>query len=240
MARIDFERMTRDEIGALAPSSVAILPTASIEQHGPHCPVGTDTMCCMAVARGAAAAVGENLRVFVCPPVHYAASHHHRPWPGVMSLKSTVFADVLHDLLESLALAGFRRVLILNGHGGNQYVIKQVAHDFMLDHGGVQVAADSYWDIAREALEAVPTPAPVGVPGHAGDFEASLIMHLDSSLVRRENIPVLAERHGSPDAARGTGVSDDASQASAELGRAFLDAAVAEVAKTVRSLAAAP
>lgn len=236
MARLDFERLTRDEIGLYAPSSVAILPTASIEQHGPHCPVGTDTMCCMAVARGAAERTGEDLRVFVCPPVHYAASHHHRPWPGVLSLKSTVFADVLQELLESLEVSGFRRVFILNGHGGNQFVIKQAANDFMLEYGHVQVVAESYWDVAREALEAVPTPGLVSVPGHAGDFETSLILYLDSTLVRRENIPVQAVPGGSS-GWRGSGTSDDASKASAELGQKYLDAAVAEVANTVRSLA---
>ena len=51
MAHVAFERLTRDEIGALAPSAVAVLPTAAIEQHGPHNPVGLDTMCCIAVAR---------------------------------------------------------------------------------------------------------------------------------------------------------------------------------------------
>lgn len=252
VARLAFERLTRDEIGAIAPDSVALLPTAAIEQHGPQCPVGLDTMCCSAVANAAADAVGDDVQIVVCPPQSYGSSHHHLPFPGVLTLTSQTFAVVLGEILESLWLSGFRRVLVLNGHGGNKQLIQQAARDFVLQHHDMRVSAGCYWDIARDALEAVPTPQPVHIPGHGGDFETALMLHLHPDLIHTELIPVEgstpnvfdsglpnvthAAWQGMP-GARATGLSDDVAQATAELGRQYFETAVAEVAKLLRGLA---
>ncbi len=251
MAHLAFERLTRDEIGELAPSALAILPTAAIEQHGPHNPVGLDTMCCMAVARGAAAEVGPDLPVVVCPPLHFGSSHHHLPWPGVLTLKSNTFSVVLHELLDSLRMMGFRNILVLNGHGGNELLIQQKARDFVLEHRDVQVVAGSYWDIAREALEAIPRDGDFGIPGHAGSFETALMLHLDPGLVHQDLIPigggtwpsggarnVTSVRHDSFPGARPTGASDDAANGTADLGQRYLEAAVAAVAAQLRDMSA--
>lgn len=250
MAHVAFERMTRDEIGALAPSAVAILPTAAIEQHGPHNPVGLDTMCCMAVARAAAEAAGPDLNVVVTPPLHFGSSHHHLPWPGVLTLTSHTFGVVVYELLDSLRMMGFRRVLILNGHGGNEFLVQQTARDFVLDFREMHVVAGSYWDVAREALEAVPREGGFSIPGHAGSFETSLMLHLDPDLVRTDHIPVTGDtplpaglanvteaRDGDFLGDRPTGVSDDASHGTAELGRQYLEAAATAVAAQIREIA---
>ena len=252
MAHVAFERLTRDEIGALAPSAVAVLPTAAIEQHGPHNPVGLDTMCCIAVARGAADLAGPDLNAIVCPPLHFGSSHHHLPWPGVLTLTSRTFGVVLYELLDSLRMMGFRRVLILNGHGGNEFLIQQTARDFVLAFREMHVVAGSYWDIAREALEAVPHDGEFSIPGHAGSFETSLMLHLDPDLVHTDRIPVRSGRWPSggignvTDVRTGgfpgdlpTGASDDAVHATAELGRRYLETAVAEVAAQIREIATA-
>ena len=250
MAYVQFERLTRDEIGELAPSAVAILPTAAIEQHGPHNPVGLDTMCCMAVARGAATEVGPDRPVVVCPPLHFGSSHHHLPWPGVLTLKSCTFSIVLQELLESLRLMGFRSILVLNGHGGNEFLIQQAARDYVLANRDMQVVAGSYWDIARQGLEAIPSDGEFGIPGHAGSFETALMLYLDPGLVRTDLIPVdggswpggdapnvTSVRHDSFPGARPTGASDDASHATVELGRRYLEAAVAAVASQLHEMA---
>ena len=260
MAYTALERLNRDEIGDRAPSAVAVMPTAAIEQHGPHNPVGLDTMCCMAVARGAAEAAGE-VDVIVSPPLHFGSSDHHRPFPGVLSLRSGTFSQVLYEVVESLALSGFRRILILNGHGGNILLIQQVARDFVLANPDARVAAAAYWDIARPRLEAVEAARPVNVPGHGGDFETALMLHLDSELVRSDLVPVKDAdrddprtpqsllsslpprssnvsdiRYGSFPGARITGLSDDASVATEELGRQYFQIAVEEAAALIRSL----
>ena len=251
MARIALDRLTRDEIGAMAPTSIALLPTAAIEQHGPQCPVGLDTICCLAVAGAAAEAVGDGLNVVVCPPLHFGSSDHHRPFPGVLSLRSGTFALVLHELLESLMLSGFRQILILNGHGGNALLIQQTTRDFVLRNHGMHVVAGCYWDIARAALEAVPTAKPVAIPGHGGDFETALMLHLHPELIHADKIPVTGDQpvsfasriasvadvlYRDFPGQRVTGLSDDASQATPELGRQYFETAVAEVARLIRSM----
>ena len=98
----------------------------------------------------------------------------------------------------------------------------------------MHVVAGSYWDVAREALEAVPRDGGFSIPGHAGSFETSLMLHLDPELVRTEHIPVTGDtplpaglanvteaRDGEFLGDRPTGVSDDASHGTAELGRQY-------------------
>ena len=254
MARIAFERMTRDEIGEIAPDGIAVLPTAAIEQHGPHCPVGLDTINCVAVANGAAEAVRDDLNVVVCPCQHFGSSDHHWPWPGVLTLRSTTYLTVVLELLDSLRRMGFRQVLVLNGHGGNELLIQQAARDFVLDNQDMHVVAGSYWDIARAALEAVPTDGAFLIPGHAGDFETSVMLYLHEELVRLDRRPdpgaavVRGARianvanwsaqqiYGPPN----SGVSDDASRASAQLGRRYFEVAVSEVARLITGMCEAP
>ena len=257
MSFTDLARLTRDQIGARAAQAVAVLPTAAIEQHGPHNPVGLDTMCCMAVARGAAEASGD-LDVMVSPPIHFGSSHHHRPFPGVLSLRSSTFSQVLYEIVESLVLSGFRRILILNGHGGNILLIQQLARDFVFTHPDIRVVAGAYWDIARHRLQAVEADRPVLIPGHGGDFETALMLHLHPDLVREDLVPVAHADRDDPrnrssrssrvlenvadvtfesfPGSRITGLSDDARAATADLGRKYYDIAVEETAALIRSL----
>ncbi len=260
MAYSEFARLTRDQIGQRAAAAVALLPTASIEQHGPQHPVGLDTMCCLAVARGAAEAA-QGVDVIVAPPLHFGSSDHHRPFPGVLTLRSPTFYRVLTEVVESLRLSGFRRILILNGHGGNYLMLQQVARDFVLANPDMRVAGGAYWDIARPRLEAVPAARQVLVPGHGGDFETALMLHLHPDLVRQDLLPVQHADRDDPRSAataipplrgganvadidyaifpgaRVTGLSDDARAATAELGRQYYQIAVEEVADLLRSLA---
>src|SRR5690606_34149216 len=147
------EEMTRDQIAAIAPNAVAVLPTASIEQHGPHLPVVTDTLLCGTVAvRAAERAVeqsGGKTQVLVAPVLPYCNSHHHRPFPGVLSLAAPNYIAAVTDILDGLALSGFKKLMILNGHGGNTDSNAVVGLDFVnrLGHD-VAIATAAYWDIA--------------------------------------------------------------------------------------------
>ena len=80
--------MTREQIRRLAPNAVAVLPTAAIEQHGPHAPIITDTLLCGTVAQRAAEQAAGRVNAVVAPVLCYGNSHHHRPFPGVLSLSS--------------------------------------------------------------------------------------------------------------------------------------------------------
>jgi len=243
--------MTREQIRAIAPTTTVILPTSAIEQHGPHLPIMTDTLACTTVCQRAAELARAQTPVTVAPPVHYGGSGHHRPHPGVLTLAHTTFLQVVKEICESLALSGFRRIAIINGHGGNEETIRVAARDIALTHH-VTIAAASYWTIAGRALVEEGQVTEYGwLPGHAGAFETSLVQALRPELVDSANLPPKrdvgprAELYQRPMVLRagireGTtiGYSDNPTNASAELGERFLSLITREVARFLVDLAA--
>jgi len=174
--------LTRNALRDLAASAVVLLPTGATEQHGPHLPVGTDTMAVECIAREAAQRAGERITVVVAPTLPYGSSHHHLPFGGTMSLSTETYYRAVRELAESLIISGFRRIFILNGHGGNNELIQLVARDLALAHPA-HLAAASYWAIARDALIRVEAHDYGRFPGHAGAFETSLVLAMRPELV---------------------------------------------------------
>ena len=95
-----------------------VLPVGSVEQHGHHMPLGTDSFLAHAVALGAAERVGDG-RVAVLPPPWYGFSRHHMRFAGSVTLSADTMMRMVEDIVGSVVQHGFRRVLIVNGHGGN-------------------------------------------------------------------------------------------------------------------------
>jgi len=252
-----FMEMNREELNAVAPKAVAVLPTAAIEQHGPHMAVGTDTIVCSTVAARAADKVADQVPVVVAPILPFGSSYHHYPFGGVISLTSTTFMAVVAEALEGLVRCGFRKLVVLNGHGGNSDHVGVVGQDIVnrLGHPAT-VATGNYWNIARAALvERNLMPAPL-IPGHAGRFETSLMMALRPDLVSQEGIATTRDESESDDGLdvdlagavvqvhgtwqRGPGHTDNPAAASAEQGQALLDTIVDAVAEFYLGLNAAP
>jgi creatinine amidohydrolase len=241
--RLLLEELTRDEARAAAPNTLLVLPVGATEQHGPHLPIGVDTYTVTHIARAAAEIVGQ-LPVLVAPTLPFGSSHHHLPFGGTLSLGTETYYRLLVDLAESLIVCGFRRIFILNGHGGNSELIQLVARDLALKHPA-HLAAAPYWTIAWDALVAAQAHANAGLPGHAGTFETSLILALRPELVReprphrdapagsdpRGFQPYRAELHGAWQ--RIEGYTDSPDQASAEQGQRYLAIIVREVAQAL-------
>ena len=244
---VRLEELTREQIKAIAPNAVAVLPTASIEQHGPHLPVVTDTLLCGTVALRAAEKAAGRSQVLVAPVMPYCNSHHHRPFAGVLSLAAPTYMAAVTDILEGLALSGFRRLMILNGHGGNTDSNAVVGLDFVnrLGHD-VSIATAAYWDIARPAIVEAGIMEGGRVPGHAGRFETALVMAIRPELVNQEGLAQTidqkndgglfskglvggtVQRHGTW--AASTGYSDSPAKATPEEGKAMLEIIVNKVA----------
>ena len=181
-----FNELNRTELRRRAPETLLVLPTAATEQHGPYLPVGTDCFEVEAVARTAAEKASAQISVLVAPTLPFGSSHHHLPWGATLSLSSDAYYKAVFDLVRTIVVdGGFRRVFLLNGHGGNDVLNQLVARDIAVQFPA-NVAAGSHWAIAWDALIEAGAATRGHVPGHAGDFEASLVLAIRPELVSTE------------------------------------------------------
>jgi creatinine amidohydrolase len=240
--------MTSPELRAVSRSaSVILAPIAACEQHSRHLAVWTDTVLVTAVA----AVVEEQLpkQVLLLPTQWMGASAHHLRYGGTLSAEVDTHVQMLVDLITPLLDDGYERVLMLNGHGGNidtmQTAVRKLRPLYLHRH----ITAASYWDLASKEFAAL-AKGPRKVMGHACEFETSMMLHLRPDLVRRDQIA-----NDPPDdepALRGLFTGEDMYQrtdhgavgypelASAEKGKALLDAAVARTSETVQALLQRP
>ncbi|MCC6832613.1 MAG: creatininase family protein [Thermoleophilia bacterium] len=239
-----FDEQTRVRLRELSSEALCVWPVGATEQHGPHLPTATDAMHAEWVAREAAVrAAGLGVTVVVAPTLHIGSSAHHLPFGGTMSLPTETYYRVIRAGVESLVTDGFRRVMVVNGHGGNHELIQLAVRDLALALSDVHLGAGSWWTIAWDALVAAGAAEIGRFPGHAGRFETSLVLALRPDLVvhplphrdepgttdpRRFGADVRAEHAGFWQSIDGYGDSPDL--ASAELGRRWLDVSADVVA----------
>jgi creatinine amidohydrolase len=224
--------------------AVIVLPIASIEQHGPHMPVFTDSIICEEVLARSLKLLPDSFPIWVLPLLPYAKSNEHAGFAGTFTLTSETLIKVLKEIGDNVARNGFRRFAILNAHGGNTEIIDFVIRDirektnllvFAL-HIGLRVALPSEGLSEMEKVYGI----------HAGDAETSMLLHCSPDLVRREfapnGLPSHLEEMDTPpfmgalnfawltrDIAP-LGVLGDATVATPEKGSKFLTDAAAEVA----------
>lgn len=173
-------KLRRDEIAALAAAgAVPLLPIGSIEQHGPHLPLDTDTHAATAVCE-LAATLANDPPIVVLPPIWWGLSPYWMGFPGTLTLQPETILAVVSDLGASIASHGFRHLIIVNGHGGNEGIIGVGAT--LLARHGLRATALSYWALIAEELKANSRYDGGGI-GHAGEVETSIIQHLAPHLV---------------------------------------------------------
>jgi creatinine amidohydrolase len=183
MTSIHWQDHTWPELGRLAEAGAAVIvPVGAIEQHGPHLPVSTDITSAWSVAQGAAQSIPD-FPVLVAPPVWWGVSPHHMGYPGTISLSIDVFVGLLCDICRSMAHHGFRRILLLNGHGGNAEAVGLAAQRLSID--GLFVAATTYFGLIVDELRAI-GESPLGGMSHACEMETSLLLKLAPDLVHME------------------------------------------------------
>lgn len=176
-----WETLTSPEIAALDRDvTVLVLPLGSVEQHGNHMPLGTDTILAEAVALEAAEGLAGTV---LLPPPWYGFSAHHMRFAGSITLRAETLMAVCEDIVAAVVAHGFRRILIVNGHGGNNGIIDVLASTLGHRHYGVaRIAALTYFALARDEIAALRRSAPGGM-GHAGEFETAMMQHLRPELV---------------------------------------------------------
>ncbi len=246
MTEVEWGRLRAPQLRALAKrDAVAILPVGSIEQHGPHLPTQVDALLAGEVARRAARRAAATTPVVVAPTVWSGLAEHHMSLGATLSIDFDAFFALLRGLTRSLVRHGFRRVLLLNGHGGNIAALTVIANELGVELDA-PIATASYWMLARDGFKAV-LERQTNVR-HACEAETSMLLALAPELVDMEAVrdvvgPTereLADVAG-PDAHRwrsfqartSHGVIGDPRAASAEKGERLLEAAADAVAKLV-------
>ncbi len=239
-----FAEMTAPAIRALSREDTLILaPIAACEQHSRHLPVFTDSILSAAVAEGVERAAPD--RVLLLPVLWLGASEHHLPFGGTLTATLPTYEIMLVELLAPLLRDGFRRTLILNGHGGNNDPMRVALRRLDVMFPKAILTGAAYWDLARDAIAAL-CRGPRKVMGHACEVETSMMMHLRPDLVRADLIA--DDPDTTPDGLQGLSWPRDFGRstdhgavgypefASAETGGAMLAAIVGKVAEVARAV----
>lgn len=235
---------------------VAIVPVATIEDHGRHLPVDTDLLLCASVCEAAVARAAE--RAILVPAIAHGFSPHHMDFPGPITIGAQTFIAYCTDVGRSLARHGFKRILIVNGHGSNSPFVDIAARLVVVETGAL-AAAVNYWAApgVRAVAERLRESDPVGGMNHACEFETSLYLALRPELVdMSQAVRELSHRPSTnywTDLVAGdgplammepwsalseSGVMGDPTKATAEKGRALLEAAANGIVELIDEMRA--
>lgn len=224
MSEHDFE-------AAIKKTKRAIIPVGSLEQHGRHLPVSTDSLIAEYVASLAAKKVG----AFVLPVISYGVSFEHKPMFNV-SLRNSTLSTMIRDACISLAENRIKEIIILNGHHGNMGALQHIAQDL---HDrlprGTRVHTIHYWHMMKSEFD------------HAGEVETSLVLAIAPELVRMDRAAPNSKKlskskayntnaPGSFPKITGNGVWGDPRKATAAKGEKWIQEIIAGLAKTIAEL----
>lgn len=184
-----YEKLTWPEINdAVDLGKVCIVPCGSVEQHGPHLPLDVDIVCPQGIAYGAGRQVPD--RLLVLPPVWYGYTGHVMDFPGTINTHYETFIRQVLDITKSLAYHGFRKIVLLNGHGSNMPNLDLAARRTNLETDAECVCC-AWWNLLTVDREFLPRWRQSKFPGgcaHACELETSLYLYLDGDNVRTDEI----------------------------------------------------
>jgi creatinine amidohydrolase len=252
-----YGEMTWPEIkDAAGAKRVAVVPVATIEDHGLHLPIDTDVRLCTTVCEQAVSRAAD--RAVLVPAINHGYSPHHMDFPGPITIGAETFIRYGLDVCKSLAHHGFSRILIVNGHGSNIPFVDIIARLATVE-AGVLAAAVNYWAApgVREVAESLRESERIGGMNHACEFETSLYLAIAPDLVDMSKaVHELSHRPSKNywtdlvggdgpltmmepwSALSESGVMGDPTKASAEKGRKLLDAAANGIVELIDEIRA--
>lgn len=240
------------EIAALPDkaNTVIVLPTGATEQHGPHLPCAVDTVISAGVVGHALARLPQSVPAYAMAPVTYGKSEEHLHFPGTVTLSGETLLATMNEIGESVYRAGFRKLLIVNGHGGQPQVMEMAARELRLRHGDFVVVPSFTWRVPHVAGRYL-SEREKRLAMHAGHAETAIMLALAPDTVRMDRAvtnypPEFPSRLLSPDGrpacawtARDfgpSGVIGDPLPATAEQGQAILDSLADSWAQAITEL----
>lgn len=248
-AAVLWSELSGPELAAVAarPGALALWPVGATEQHGPHLPTNVDIRNCWEIAVRVSEATG----ACVLPGLPFGDSRFWAGWPGTLSIGPATFADVLVDGCAGVVATGFERLLVLNGHLGNQWALALAFGRLRGAFPELALRVLSWWDVSPRVSEAVRAdavlttgPAETLESFHANDGETSVYLAHSPELVRTAlavdelcpGQPSLLPKQSRELTA--TGSVGRPTLASAAKGRQLLEWAVEDLSALVRELTA--
>ena len=184
-----YEKLTWPEINEAAEArKICVVPTGAVEQHGSHLPLDVDMLLSTSVALEAGKRRAD--KTLVLPSVSYGYTGHVMDFPGTINIHYSHFIEHVLDICKSLAYHGFKRILLLNGHGSNMPNLDLVARRCNLETDA-ECAFGAWWSFLTVDPEFLPKWRESEYPGgcsHAGELETSVYMHLAPDDVRMDRI----------------------------------------------------
>ncbi len=184
-----FWNYTHEEINTFPKDTVIVQPIGSVEQHGPHLPVATDSLIVQAFCEKLQQVFEQNhYPALFLPLLPYGKSNEHLHFPGTITFSANTLMQILLDIATSVRRAGFHKLVFLNGHGGNQDVLNLMAREIRIETGLTVFTVHPLMRI--HAQEGVPTlceaEAKNGI--HAGQVETAILLHIANDLVRQDKM----------------------------------------------------
>ena len=230
-------------------STLLVLPTAAIEQHGHHLPLATDTLINNLLLGKALERLSAEMSVYALPPVCYGKSNEHIGIPGTLSVSTSTFMAVVRDIGASLAGSGFKRLCLYNTHGGNSSLIDVMARDLRAEFGLRTFALYGSGGISFDGLSL--QEKTYGF--HAGEIETAFLLSATPELVDTSAYTVNYIAHVDqpqllrPEDAAATfawltrdiaqsGVMGDPRPATAESGARWVEQAATRIAEAVEAM----
>jgi creatinine amidohydrolase len=236
------QRMTWPEVGKIPRETLVLIPTGSLEQHGPHLPLFTDSLLVTYVAEAVEKQLAE--KVLLTPTLWLGASGHHLKFPGTLSASFETYEGAVQNVVESLMPHGFHRFYVLNGHGGNTDANSIALRKLKEKNRNCTFGHSGYFAFADETIARTLT-GPTKHIRHACEAEASMMLHAFPDLVRVEKLrddglkpdPAIRGLVHMFDEVTEEGSLGFATEATAEKGRILLEAAISAIVRELGSLA---
>ena len=184
-----YEKLTWPEINdAVDLGKVCIIPCGAVEQHGHHLPLDVDLVCPVGIANGTGREIAD--KMLVLPVVAYGYTGHVMDFPGTINQDFEHFMHHVLDITKSLAYHGFKKIILLNGHGSNMPNLDLVARRTNLETDA-ECSVIAWWNLLTVDKQFMPRWRQSKFPGgcsHACELETSLYMYLDGDNVRMDKI----------------------------------------------------